>query len=169
MKRFISLLLALTLGIMIFSTCVAEEVVIEPSEEATIYVVRPHIKYVFDNGEFTRLTFGEKVTVNELQGEYAFIETEDGQSGKVTVGFLAPSYYPILWFDEVGCYMSPTPGLTSSDYAYGACGMRYEERVIILMEEDDYWFVVTEEGYSGYVYKFDPHIQLYVDQVPSES
>ncbi len=167
MKKIFAVLVAFILSIMMITTCVAEEAIIEATDETTYYVVRPHIKFVFDNGEFTRLSFGEKVTVTDQKDEYAFIETEDGQKGKVTIGFIAPTNYPIIWIDEVGCFLSPTPGLTPSDFGYGACGQRYEEKAIIILETDDYFFIVTDEGFSGYILKNDPHISLYTGQIPS--
>ena len=166
MKRIFALLVTLTLCIMTFTPCVAEATTVFEGEEI-YYVVRPHIKFVMEDGESTRLSFGDKVTVTSTQDNYAFIETADGQKGKVTIGFIMPITYPMLWLDEIGCYLSPQIGLDSTSFGYGACGQRYEERALILFESDGYYFIVTDEGYSGFISVDDPHIALYTDQVPS--
>lgn len=167
MKRMFAVLVAFILSIMMITTCVAEEAIIDATNETTYYVVRPHVKFVLENDENSTLSFGDKVIITDQKDNYAFIESEDGQKGRVTIGFIVPSNYPIIWLDEVGCFISPTPGLTSSDFGYGACGQRYEERAIILFEEEGYFFIVTDEGFSGYILKNDPHISLYTGQIPS--
>ena len=173
MKLTFSLIVAL-LCVMIFSTftAIAEETAsvapYEPLEESVTYILRPNVKFVHENGEAETLHFGEVVEVTDLQDTYAFIKTSDGKTGKVTVGFLGLTNYPMLWVDKEGCFLSPVPGLEPSNFCYGACGQRWEEKAIVILEDGDYFFIVTDEGFSGYVRKDDPHLHLSEGQVPEK-
>ena len=69
---------------MTFTPCVAEATTVFEGEEI-YYVVRPHIKFVMEDGESTRLSFGDKVTVTSTQDNYAFIETADVRTRRKTV------------------------------------------------------------------------------------
>lgn len=169
MKRILALFIATLLCVMTFSTftAMAEN---EPYErnDGMICVLRPNVKFVFDDGEFTTLHFGDEVEIMKFEDTYAFVRTSDGKLGKVTVGFLGNTCYPMLWLDKEGCYLSPITGLTPNDFYYGACGLRWEERAIVLIEDGEYFFIVTDEGFSGYVRKDDPHLHLYTGQVPEK-
>ncbi|MBR6252989.1 MAG: hypothetical protein IKR04_04030 [Clostridia bacterium] len=170
MKRIISLFLATLLCVMMFSTFTAAAEG-EPFErnDGMICVLRPNIKCVYDDGDSTTLHFGEEVEVWNFEDTYAIIKTADGKMGKVTVGFIGTTCYPILWIDREGCFLSPMTGLQPTDFYYGACGQRWEERAIVLIEDGDYFFIVTDEGFSGYVRKDNPHLHLYTGQVPEGS
>lgn len=174
MKRIFSFIVTTLLCLMIFSTFTANaeetsaSTPYERFEDGVIYVLRPNVKFVHENGEFERLHFGEVVEVTDQQDTYAFIKTLDGKTGKVTVGFLGITHYPMLWLDKEGCFLAPVPGLEPKDFTYGACGQRWEEKAIVLLEDGDFFFIVTEEGFSGYLRKDDPHLQLYTGQVPEK-
>ena len=168
MKRIFTLFLATLICVMTLSTLVAtaENAPYERVEDGIIYVLRPNVKFALESGEFDTLHFGEIVEVTEHEDSYAFIKTSDGRTGKVTIGFLGLTHYPMLWLDKEGCFLAPTPGLEPKDFCYGACGQRWEERAIVILEDADFFFIVTDEGFSGYVRKDDPHLHLYEGQVP---
>ena len=166
MKRICTLFAAVVFCFVMISTCFAEEVISEEENEDMYYVVRPHIKFVLDDGESAQLSFGEKVTMTSHEGTYAFIKTEDGRTGKVTIGFLVPASYPLIGLNKTGCFLSIFPGLTESDPGFGAGGQRWEEKAVIVLQIGKFYLVVTDEGYSGYLNEDDPNYELYTGQVP---
>ena len=163
MKRLLIIVLSVLLGLIVVGSCVAEESFLEATDEPVYYISRPIINFrgLKKNEVLTSLTFGTQVKILERNEEYTTVETPDGTIGKVSTGFIVPCYYPIIYTDAEGVWLSPVPGLTPSDYAYGACGLRWEEKAIILFEQDGYLFIVTEEGFGGYILKDNPHISIY--------
>ena len=142
-------------------TCFAESIA-QPQDEISFYISRPNVKLrSLVDDSVTVLHFGDKVNIIENQDELTIVETEDGTTGKVTTAFIVAINYPLIYLDEVGCFLSPMPHLTASDYGYGACGQRYSEAALILFESEGYFFIVTEEGYCGFISAEDPHFILY--------
>lgn len=162
MKRLCLVVLSALLCLLVIGSCVAEEAILEASSEPVYLVSRPAIN--FRNQEtnelFKQLTFGTQLKVIEQNGKYTTVEAPDGTVGIVSTGFIVPCYYPVIYIDSEGVWLSPVPGLEPSDFSYGACGLRWEEKALILFEESDYIFIVTEEGFSGYISKNDTHISL---------
>ena len=159
MKKILCIVITMILCTTVFS-CFAEEEenLFVPGSEPTYYLCRPNVKCrSLENSEdFVTLHFLEKVRILERRGEYTDIEYGDGEKGYVTTGFIAETYYPLIYIGETPVYLSPRPGMTPEEFGYGACGMRYEEVAIVLFEQDGYLFVVTEEGFNGFI---DPNAE----------
>ncbi|MBR3281628.1 MAG: hypothetical protein IKI57_07350 [Clostridia bacterium] len=159
MKKILCIVLTLILCATVFS-CLAEEDegLFTPNSEPTCYLCRPNVKCrsLENNEEFVTLHFLEEVKILERRGEYTNIEYDDGKTGYVTTGFIVETYYPLIYIGETPVYLSPKPGMTPEEFGYGACGMRYEEIAIVLFEQDGYYFVVTEEGFNGFI---DPNAE----------
>ena len=163
MKRFfifvVTFVVLTTLSITSFAESVAQ-----PQDETLYYISRPSVKLrSLEDDSFIVLHFGDKVNIVENRDELTIVEDENGNIGKVTTAFIVAVYYPLIYLDEVGCFLSPMPHLTASDYGYGACGQRYSEVALILFESEGYFFIVTEEGYCGFISAEDPHISLYAE------
>ena len=170
MKKIICIVLSLLLS-MVFVTCFAETEddnfgnPFAVSEEPTYYICRSNVKCrsLENEEEFVTLHFGEIVNILEKQEEYTIIEYGDGQKGKVTTGFIVETFFPMLYIGP-STYLSPIAYMTPADFGYGACGMRYEERAIVLFQEEAYLFIVTEEGFSGYVRADTPTLSVYIEE-----
>ena len=177
MKKAFCMLLSVILCIACIP-CFAEEIVeyldldeFEPDipipklEELKYYIIRPNVKCrsLENDEEFVTLHFGEEVKILERNDEYTCIEYGEGQKGKVTTGFIIATEYPILYLSSIGVYLSPISGLKPTDLGYGAGGLRWEERAIVLYAEDEYLYIVTEEGFSGFTNALSPEISLFIE------
>ena len=166
MKKIICVVLAILLCATV-TCCFAEDndyARFEPLEEPLYYICRPNVKCrSLENPEdFVTLHFGEKVKILEKREEYTDIEYGDGEKGYVTTGFIAETSYPMIYIaKDAQQYLSPFPLMTPSDFGYGACGLRWDERALILFEIGNYYFIVTEEGFSGYIEANSPYISIY--------
>lgn len=161
MKRIFCMVFSLILCFVTVTTCLADNYV-EPENEPSFYVARPHIKLRSpDSDDFTQLTFGNRVTIEQTYSDgHSLVTTDDGITGLVTTGFIVQTQYPLIIIDSVGCFLSYKTGLDANDFGYGACGQRWEEIAIILFEKDGYFFIITEEGFSGFVKNDDTHFSI---------
>ena len=156
MRRILCILLTALL-VVTPAICIGESTNQNPferSEQPTYYICRPSVKcWSLENSEeYATLQFGEKISIILSHGEYTDIQYQDGKTGYVTTGFIVETYYPMIYLaTDARVYFSPVPGLTAADFGYGACGLRWDERAIILFEQDGYLFLITEAGYAGYV------------------
>lgn len=166
MKKIICVVLAILLCCMT-TCCLAENngySRFEPAAMSTYYICRPNVKCrnMENPEEFVTLHFGEKVTVKMVNEEYTDIVYGDGEKGYVITGFIVETSYPMIYIaKDAQQYLSPFPLMTPSDFGYGACGLRWDERALILFEIGNYYFIVTEEGFSGYIEANSPYISIY--------
>ena len=169
MKKVICIVLTLILCITAV-TCFAESDPTErfgKNEEPTYYICRPNVKCrSLENPEdFVTLHFGEEVKILEQRGEYTDIEYGDEQKGYVTTGFIAEVYYPMLYIaKDAQQYLSPFPTMNETDFGYGAGGLRWDERAIVIYAIEDYFYIVTEEGFCGYIPNDSPYISIYTGE-----
>ena len=132
-------------------------------------VARPSVRMTSEKGTgrlLITLHFGDKVTLLLQEGDYCLVtEPNSGATGYVATQYLvyAKQY---IWLGQSGVALSPRPGMTSFDLGYAAGGMRTNEEAIVLYEDygGSYWYVVTEDGYSGYVYRYDPAISFVISK-----
>ena len=139
-----------------------------------LYVLRPKISLNARKGSerIKYLTFGTELTLLSHEYDYCKVEDPEGDVGYVQTGFIGYAV-ELLWLnngsDNSGVFISPERGMNPSMFGYAACGQRMSEMAIVLYEVDDkYYFVVTEQGCAGYVYKYNVNIQPYAYHVWEE-
>ena len=130
-------------------------------------VARPSVRMTSEKGTgrlLITLHFGDKVTLLLQEGDYCLVtEPNSGATGYVATQYLVYAKKHI-WLGQSGVALSPRPGMTNFDFGYAAGGMRTNEEAIVLYEDYDYWYVVTEDGFSGYLSKYDPAISFVISK-----
>ena len=165
MKRTFAFILTLMFCVMMLSTSLA---LVEPNTKITYYVARPEIAFDTGADEIETLSFGEPVTLEDINGAYALVKTQDGRIGLVYKGYLAQSEYPLLWVDKEGFNLACMAGLNDENFGSAICGRASNERAVVATSLGQYIFIITESGLSGYTMNTNPHVTYYVDQVPEE-
>ena len=132
-----------------------------------LFVVRPQVNfYQSKNGnKIGTLTFGTRLTYISTDGSRSLVEDNQGRTGYIDNCFIAFCEDKVLWL-SAGTELSPQPRMKSTDFGYAACGRRAKEKALILFYDGDYMYIVTEEGYSGYVYRYDSRIEPYIEEIP---
>ena len=132
-------------------------------------VIRPTARMTSEKGTgrlLKQLEFGDKVTLLQQDGDYCLVcEATSGATGYVATQYLAYAL-KFIWLGSNGVALSPKPGMTSWDFGYAAGGMRTNEEAVVLYEDYGgyYYYIVTEGGYSGYVYKYDSAISYIISK-----
>lgn len=169
MKKVICIVITLILCIMAVS-CFAEAESENPfarANEPTYYICRPNVicRSLDNPDDSVTLHFGEKVKILNPSGKYTDIEYGDGQKGYVITGFIAESYYPMIYIaEDAQQYLILYPNLTEKNFGYAAGGLCWDSHAIVMYIFGDYLFVVTEEGFCGYIPKDSPYISIYTGE-----
>ena len=171
-KRLIMVaVLVLTLTFSFMETTLADGTLRQWTANDCQYVrvVRPSIRLMSGKGEgrlLMQLDFGEQLQLLMQDGDYCLVrETTMGVTGYVATQYLVQNA-SLIWIGSKGVSLSPKPGMTFWDFGYAAGGMRMNEEALVLFEDNGgyYYYVVTAEGYSGYVYKYDPEITFVISR-----
>ena len=122
-------------------------------------LVLPQLKMRTNNGTY-QFHFGEAVTLLEENSHdrKCKVRTATGQEGWLETKYLAWGY---LIYINGGTNLSFKPGMRDTEFGCAACGWRMHEIAVVLWEYKDYLFIVTEDGFSGWVYKYDQELTLY--------
>lgn len=142
-----------------------DEQYVQKEAEPVLCVLRPKITLYASKGKGRNdsLKAGEEVTVLSQEGEWCYISTNDGRTGFVKTRYIGYVIAKIR-LNEVGVCLSPRPGMTSMDFGAASGGERQNENAFVLEEQGDFWYVVTDEGYSGWVNRYDENIVAYEEQ-----
>lgn len=170
MKRLkVILVLVLVLALAMATTdALASDGTLSQRNSANSYslrVVRPHVRLMTGKGDgrlLAQLDFGTEVQLLLHDGDYCLVtEPNSGATGYIATMYLVKAL-EVIWITEEGVSLSPRPGMTSWDYGYGAGGTRMNEMALVLFEDSGgyYWYIVTENGFSGYIYRYDPAIRF---------
>lgn len=112
-----------------------------------------HIKYI---------QFGTKLKLLSYEYDYCKVEEPDGDVGYVYTGYIGYAIEKIELTDNDGTggvALSIAPNMSPTDFGYAASGKRMQESAFVLYEDGDYLYIITNEGCSGFVYKYDPNIR----------
>ncbi len=129
------------------------------NQEMMLCVLRPRIS-LYENkskGKLMDLYSGDILTLLEQDGQWCKVQTEGGQQGYVSTGYIGYVYYKI-YLSSHGVSLSHQTGMNENDLGSASGGKRYREEAMVLYEQGDYLYVVTSEGCSGFVYRYDPGI-----------
>jgi hypothetical protein len=137
------------------------------ADEQSFYVVRPQVlgRNANNTDELVAFNFGTKLwfqgDYKDENGEYAIVRDIHGFNYLIRKPYIYYANYEKLRIDKEGICLSPLPQIQEGEFGFCAGGMRYDEDAIILYETEDLFYVVTSEGFSGYVSKDNPHIVSY--------
>ena len=136
-----------------------------------VFVVRPkvYLNSKKGSGHIRYLPFGTHVEILEYEYDYCRVRVLDDESeeeNKDEIGYIYTGYldYVIekVWLmnddGSGGVALSILPNMNPGEFGYAAGGRRINEAAFVLFEQGDYQFVVTQEGYSGYIYKYDRNV-----------
>ncbi len=161
MKRFLFIILTF---VMLF--CFIKYAALS-DEEQEFYVVRPQVlgRNASNPDDLVAFNFGTKLWLfgdyRDQNGEYAVVRDSTGFNYLIKKPYIYYANYKMLKIDDVGICLSPIQSIAENDFGYCAGGMRYDEEAIILFELEDSFYIVTSEGFSGFVDKENPHLLSY--------
>ena len=162
--------------IVLITICVLLLTAIVPAIQAdrsfkSVYVVRPkvYLNSKKGSGHIRYLPFGTPVEILQYEYDYCkvrVINNELEEEEKEEIGYIYTGYLDYVlekvWLmnydNSGGVALSILPKMHPGDFGYAAGGRRWNEQAFVLFEDGDYQFVVTQEGYSGYIYKYDPNV-----------
>ena len=159
MKRFLFFLLTVVMTCCYIKYAMADN-------EVLVYVVRPQVigRNANNPEELVAFNFGAKLKyLGEVKleyGDYALVKDNYG-TYLIKKPYLYYADYMLLKIDSEGVCLSPNSTISDGEFGYCAGGMRYDEDAIILFEETNSYYIVTSEGFSGFVDKENPHIVAY--------
>ena len=133
-----------------------------------LLVLRPKISLNSNKGSnrIKYVEFGTELELISYEYDYCKVRLKNEPE---TIGYLYTGYIgyamDILWLtndDKTGgVALSILPNLRSTDFGYAAGGKRMSEMAIVLYEQGDYLYVVTNEGCSGFIYRYDSNVISY--------
>lgn len=101
----------------------------------------------------TKITFGTKLQLINYEGEWCKVRTvKDDQTGYVKTGYIGNV---LLKIKLEGASLSPYPGMNDSHFASAVGGERSGEIGLVLFEQGDFFYVVSEEGCTGWIHRYD--------------
>ena len=159
-KIFILLVICIAFIAVIMTVTQAEENVPE------LCVLRHKISLNSKKGSdrIKYLEFGTKLNILSYENDYCKVQDPENDIGYVYTGYIG-FVNRRLWLTNDngtgGVVLSYWPNMKSTDFGYAAGGKRINELALVLYEQDYYWYVVTNEGCSGYIYKYDPNVITY--------
>ncbi len=157
MKKIISLtIISLTLALMLALPALAE---------TSLRVIRPEVRMTSEKGGGATvkvLQFAEEVILIRQEGDYCLVRDCVGFAGFVATGYLVANAKKVWLGNQVA--LSPKPGMTCWDFGFAAGGIRSNELALIIFDDEGgyYSFLVTEDGFSGYVFKYDPEVKVVI-------
>ena len=84
------------------------------------------------------------------------------QKGYVDTGFIVETAFPQMYIERF-VDLAPFPGMSGDELGNKAFGWSGECLAIVLFETDGYWFVITQEGFTGYTMADHPYTTPYQD------
>lgn len=128
----------------------------EESSSENLFVLRPSImlrEAKKTSAKGTKLTIGTELELISYEGEWCKVQTVKGdQTGYVKTGYIGNV---IMKIKLEGASLSPYPGMNDSHFASAVGGERSGEIGLVLFEQGDYFYVVSEEGCTGWVHRYD--------------
>ena len=136
-----------------------DEFVLDSENITSLYLLRPRVSLNNEKGrdKIADIYFGEELTLLSQEGDYCKVSTQNGQCGYVETGYIGYAMYKI-YLGSGGVPLAYKAGLCERDFGSAAGGKRYNEEALVLFEEGDYLYIVTDEGCSGYVNRYNPNI-----------
>ena len=186
MKRFFCFVATLILLTVTCTICTAEEETNPILEKGEVRYLNSRnlygIRDASDTSKQDSVMFGQELNIIENQGEYCIVEytelmydhdesynlivAENKKRGIFRTSAIVETPYPLIFIDDVGCDLSYKPGLKRKDFGFASGGHSRNTIAIILFETDDgYIYIVTKDGYSGYVKSTNTHISVFDKQL----
>lgn len=130
--------------------------------KGSYYILRPSLTLYSSASNKSssngKVGFGTEVTILENNGEWARVRTQESKTGYVRNAYVGAPKMKIWIGGKVN--LSPLPGLQDWDYASAACGTASNTDAFVLGSFGTYYFVVTADGHTGFVYMGNPNVQI---------
>ena len=126
------------------------------------YVVRPQVLVRVPNSdEVVALNFGTKLWfIDEPNEEYVHVRDCSGIEYLIRKPYVYYANYQLLSIDSEGVCLSPIESIKENEYGFCAGGMRYDEDAIIIFETQASYYIVTSEGFSGFIPNDSSHVTI---------